>query len=172
MKKNIEIRLPKISDLQMMWEYINKISKERTFIRFQGEEISLKEEEEFLISQIEKIKNHTAVLLMLLIDDKLAGVSGIMLKDKIESHVGVFGITIDEDFRGQGFGYKLMGAVIDEAVKNIPVLEIITLVCYEENQTARKLYEKFGFKEYGNLPKGIKRASGYSNHLLMYKVIK
>ncbi len=168
----IEIRPPKKEDLKIMWEYINDISQEKTFIRFQGEEISQEEEQQYLTAQLEKIKKHLAVQLMLLIDGKLVGLSGIDLGDKIEKHVGLFGITIHKDFRGKGLGSKLMEAVINEAVKNLSQLEIIILAVYEENELAKQMYEKFGFVEYGNLPKGIKRASEYSNHIFMYKVVK
>ncbi len=168
---DIEIRAPKKEDLEIMLDYINELSKEKTFIRFQGEEVSKEEEENYLNSQLEKIKNHQAVQLLLLVDGNLAGLSGINLGEKIEKHLGLFGITIKKEFRGQGLGSKLMQAVIDEAIKNLPDLEIIILACYGENTLAKQMYEKFGFKQYGNLPKGIKRESGYSNHILMYKVV-
>ena len=44
----IIIRYPEKSDLNELWRYINKLSKEKTFVRFQGEEITLKEEEKFV----------------------------------------------------------------------------------------------------------------------------
>ena len=40
MEGKIIFRYPTKKDLKAMWEFINTISKEKTFIRFQGEAIS------------------------------------------------------------------------------------------------------------------------------------
>ena len=42
------IRYPKSDDAVSVWEYINRLSKERTYIRFQGEEISLEKEGKYI----------------------------------------------------------------------------------------------------------------------------
>ena len=102
----------------------------------------------------------------------MIGISGIDLRDKVEKHVGLFGITIAKEFRGKGLGTKFMGMNIDEATKNLPDLEIIILAVYGENDLARKMYQNFGFREYGMLPKGLKRESGYSDHVFMYKTVR
>lgn len=65
-----------------------------------------------------------------------------------------------------------MQTVIDEAIKNLPGLEIIELGVYAENDLAKQMYKKFGFVEYGVLPKGIKKEDGYSDHIFMYKGVK
>ena len=41
--KELIIRYPNKDDAQLMREYINTLSEERTFIRFQGEKVSLEE---------------------------------------------------------------------------------------------------------------------------------
>lgn len=146
--------------------------QERTFIRFQGEQVNKEDEEKYLNSQLERIKSKLTVQLLVFCEGKLIGISGIDMKDKIESHIGLFGITINNDFRGEGIGSMLMKTVIEEAIKNLPMLEIIILAVYAENNLAREMYKNFGFLEYGNLPKGIKRDPSYSDHTFMYKVIK
>lgn len=170
--KEIIIRYPTEDDLEMMWKYINVISKERTFISFQGEEVSLEEEEKYLNSQLEKIAKNRSVLLLVFCDKKLIGISGIEMGDRIEKHIGVFSISIAKDFRREGVGSKLMRLVIDEAEKNIPQLEIITLGVFSNNDLANEVYKKFGFVEYGSLPNGVKLENGYVDHNYMYKVIK
>ncbi len=170
--KEIVIRYPKKLDLNAMWEYINAISKERTFISYQGEEVSIEEEEKFLNTQLESISKNVAILLLATSGGKVIGICGIDAKTRIEKHLGVFGISIAKEFRGEGIGSQLMQLVISEAEKNIPQLEIIILGVFSNNDLAKKMYENFGFKEYGILPKGIKRDSGYSNHIFMYKVVR
>lgn len=34
------------------------------------------------------------------------------------------------------------------------------------------MYKKFGFLEYGSLPKGIKLENGYTNHVYMYRIVR
>lgn len=50
--KNIIIRYPLMSDVNQMRDFMNTVSKEQTFIRFQGEQLSLEEEENYLKGQI------------------------------------------------------------------------------------------------------------------------
>lgn len=170
--KEIVIRYPAKKDLRAMREYINTLSQERTFIRYQGEEVSLEEETKYLDSQLEKISQKRAVLLLVSCEGKLIGISGIDMKDKIEKHIGVLGISIAKDFRGEGIGSKLMELVIEEAEKNLTGLEIITLEVFSNNDLAKEMYQKFRFVEYGNLPKGVKLENGYTDHKYMYKVIR
>lgn len=115
--KDIMIRYPIKKDAQLMWEYINTISKERTFISYQGEEISFEEEKKFLNLQLDKINKNLAVLLLVICDEKVVGISGIEMKSRIERHIGVFGISIAKEFRGEGIGSSLMQHVLDEAEK-------------------------------------------------------
>lgn len=170
--KEIVFRYPTKGDLKSMWEYINAVSKERTFISFQGEEISLEEEENFLKSQLERISNNQSVLILVISEGKVIGISGIDMKTRIEKHIGVFGVSIAKQFRGEGIGSKLVELVIKEAEQNITQLEIITLGVFSNNNLAKEMYKKFGFIEYGSLPKGVKLEDSYVNHDHMYKVVK
>ena len=166
------IRYPQKKDAKLMWEYINTISKERTFISFQGEEISIEDETEFLNSQLEKISKNKAVLLLVFSNDEVIGISGINMSQRIEKHIGIFGISLAKDFRAQGIGTKLMELVFEEAENNLHGLEIVTLGVFDNNPIAKEMYERFGFLEYGNLPKGIILENGYQDHIFMYKTIK
>lgn len=170
--EEIIIRYPIKEDAQLMWEYINTLSKEKTYIRLQGEEVSLEEEEKYLNSQLDKINKNLAVLLLVIVKGKVIGISGIEMKNRIEKHVGGFGISIAKEFRGEGIGSNLIQLVLDEAEKNIPQLETVTLGVFSNNDWAKKMYEKFGFVEYGSLHNGIKLENGYADHVYMYKVIR
>jgi hypothetical protein len=48
----IIIRYPVKGDVEQMRDYINSLSKEQTFIRFQGEKISLGDETKYLNRQL------------------------------------------------------------------------------------------------------------------------
>ncbi|MBI2028930.1 GNAT family N-acetyltransferase [Candidatus Gottesmanbacteria bacterium] len=166
------IRYPKIGDSTLMQDYINTISEEQTFIRFQGEKVTLEHETKFLNDQLEKISKNQAVLFLVFSDQKLIGISGIEMKDRTSKHEGVFGISVAKEFRCQGIGKILMHKVLDEAVEDIPQLKIITLGIFANNPAAFKMYENFGFKEFGRLPEGILHKGKYVDHVYMYKKVR
>ena len=65
-KKGLEIviRYPQKGDKKEMWRYINELSKEKTFVRFQGEEILFDEESKYLNNQLKKIADRKSVTLL------------------------------------------------------------------------------------------------------------
>lgn len=168
---SITVRYPDMQDAKSMWKYINTLSKEKTFIRFQGEEISLEEERKYLVGQLEKISQKTTVLLLAFCNMELIGIAGIDMFDKTEHHVGEFGISISKHFRGEGIGSLLMELTIDEAKKNFPLLEIVTLWVFSNNKVGLEMYRKYGFLEHGNLPGGIKLEGMYVDKVYMHKRI-
>lgn len=165
------IRYPKRTDLQELLRYINELSKEKTFISFQGEEISLKDERTFLNSSIKKIKEGKAILLIAQSNKKIVGISDVRMLTRISAHIGVFGISIAKEFRGEGIGKKLMEAIINESRKNLKNLRMLELECFAGNPVALDLYKSFGFKEYGRLPNGIAHKGNFVDSILMYKEI-
>jgi len=168
----IVICYPMKDDAQVCCDYINALSKEKTFIRFQGEQVNLEYESKYLNTQLEKIIKKQGVTLLAFCSDKLIGHSSVDMKDKTEGHEGVFGISIAKEYRGEGIGKKFMQLVLEEAEKNIPQLRIITLGVFGDNPLAKSIYEKFGFKEYGRLPKGSLHKEKYVDHILMYRNVK
>lgn len=170
--KTVSFRYPTIDDLQILTDFINKASKEKTFISFQGEKFKLEDERKWLEKTIEKIKKKEKIYIMAFIDNQFVGSSDIELAGMIRGHVGIFGIVVDSEFRGHGVGKLLMGLVIKEAIKNIKGLKIITLECFAENKVAIGLYKKMGFVEFGRLPKGLKRKGKFSDQLFMYLKVK
>ncbi|OGG26204.1 hypothetical protein A2960_04470 [Candidatus Gottesmanbacteria bacterium RIFCSPLOWO2_01_FULL_39_12b] len=167
----IIIRYPEKSDLNELWRYINKLSKEKTFVRFQGEEITLKEEEKFVKDTLKKIREKKTIQLLVFHRDHLIGISGIEMYDKVVKHLGLFGISVENEYRSEGIGRQLMRCVIEEAKKHLPDLRIITLSHFAVNSVARKMYDDFGFKEYGKLPKGLFYRENYIDYIFMYKNI-
>jgi len=170
--EQLTIRYPLASDAVALTEYVNALSREQTFVRFQGEEMSLEAEIEFLLDLLERIASRKATQLVALINEQIAGFSGIALKDKIESHEGVFGISISAQYRSRGIGKILMELTLNEAIEQLSELKIVTLGVFETNVLAQKMYQKFGFKEYGRLPKGVKHKNSDPDHVFMYKEVR
>lgn len=170
--RDFEIRYPKKDDAQALCDYINELSQERTYIRFQGESIKVEDEVEFINSQLEKINGGNGVLLVISCKEEIVGCSEVDMKDKTESHEGVLGISISKNIRGEGMGKKFMEEVLREAEKNIPHLKLVTLGVFGDNDIALQMYPKFGFVEYGRLPGGCLHNGAYVDHIHMYKKVR
>ncbi len=169
--RDLVFRYPAENDLRLLQEYINTLSKEKTFILFQGEQVSLEEEKKYLDSQLKAITENKAVQLLAFSEGILAGNTQINLQDKAVKHIGIFGISLAKEFRGEGIGTLLMKEIIKEAVQNLKSLKIITLEFFGNNFIAQKLYKKMGFVEYGNLPKGVTHRGKFVDHIYMYKEV-
>lgn len=166
------IRYPTKNDAQEMCAYINTLSKERTFIRFQGEEVTLEHETQYLNGQLEKIAQKKAIQLLAIINGKLIGIADINMKDRVESHEGVFGISLLKEYRGMGIGRKLMETILKEAERNLEGIRLVTLSVFANNPLAHNFYKKLGFKEYGKLPGGVFHKGEYRDHIYMFREVK
>ena len=165
------VRYPCMDDVEAMRNYINTLSKEQTFIRFQGESQTLTEERKFVRIILNGLKNNTVVYLLAFHGDGLIGSSQIEMKDKAQKHVGLFGISIAKAYRNQGIGKLLMNLVFSEAKLRLPQMRICVLETFRENSVARHMYERCGFQVYGQLPKGLWRKNRYDDDVYMYKNI-
>jgi len=165
------IRYINENDVNGLLNFINEISKEKTFILRQGEQLTLEEEQEFVNKQLKAIKEKIVIHLVIEINKKIVAGAQLNLKRFVNSHVGHMGITILKNYRDQGLGRILINTLINEAVKNLPELKIIDLSVFAINERAKHLYQSVGFTEYGRLPKGIKYKNEYIDEIFMYKVI-
>lgn len=88
-----------------------------------------------------------------------------------ENYAQIFGLAVLEEFRGKGIGEALLKKAVIEAKKEAKKkkirLERIDLLVLEENDAAKKLYEKLGFLRKGILDKELwgKRILVYSKQL-------
>jgi RimJ/RimL family protein N-acetyltransferase len=170
--KDIIIRYPTFEDAEAMAEYINILSDEQTYITFQGEHMSVEDEQNYLKKELQNIKERKAVFLLVFSGEQLIGISGIDLGERTSKHVGMFSISLAKEFRGEGIGRILMETVHNEAERRLPDLKIAYLGLFEGNDLARNMYESFGYKEYGRLPEGIFYKEKYIDHIYMYKKLR
>lgn len=170
--REVALRYPVISDIKAMADYINTLSKEKTFISFQGEQITYEFEEERLTKLLKQIDEKKAIQLLAFCESQLVAISDIIMRERAERHVATFGISVAKDLRGAGLGQKLMQIIIDEALKKIPQLKILLLGCFSDNTAAQNLYRKIGFKKIGSLPGGLMHQDHFDNHIYMYKQVR
>jgi len=165
------VRYPEMSDAEYLLNYINTISREKTFITFQGEQLTLDEEIKYIQKTIDLRTQHKGTTLISVSDDKIIGSAEIDLGNKIEAHIGNLGITIAKAYRGDGIGRQYMESLISEAIKQLPALKIIKLSVFANNPVAILLYKSLGFIEYGNLPEGLIYNNKLVDHIYMYKKV-
>ena len=163
------VRGIRAEDTKDLWRYINAISRERTFNRFQGERISLAFEKKYVQGQLARARKKLSTHLVMYVGKELAGASSVEMSERITAHVAVFGIAVAKKFRGRGLGELLMRTVLKEARARMPQLRIVRLIVDSNNKIGRSLYKKVGFKEYGRLPKAMYRHGRYSDEIGMYK---
>lgn len=98
-----------------------------------------------------ELNNDKCVFRVLVEKDIVIGYYSFYKADN-EGYINNFAVS--KDFRKRGYGSKILQDLITTA-KSLNIYNI-TLEVRESNVTARKLYEKFGFVNYGNRPKFYK----------------
>ena len=147
------------SDAAAMIEFLRISNEETYFMMRYPEEITLTEEEETTI-----LKNWEAqpnkLLLLALIDGEIVGSCGItpVAEHLKTQHRGRFGISVKQAYWGSGIGSLLLQEILSFAKKN--GIKQIELGVYSDNLRAQKLYERFGFTEWGRLPNAYKLKDG------------
>jgi len=99
------------------------------------------------------------------VDDELVGTVAVAVQSGKRSHIGfIWGMFVRESARGQGIGRALVSAVLDVAREEV---EIVELTVVSENAPARRLYESFGFCEYGLEKRSLRQGDRYYDEVLM-----
>ena len=95
----------------------------------------------------------------------MAGIESIGTKYKVR-HRAEYGINILQEYWGLGLGTALTKACI-ECARNAGYVQL-ELNVVAENERAVKLYQNFGFEEFGRNPRGFNsRVSGYQELIYM-----
>lgn len=163
----IVFRTPKLTDAEKMQQFINVLSKEKTYISMQGEQMTLEEEQKFLKSLLKSIKEKKALYIQAWNDQELIGVVDVRNQEKIQKHVAGLGLLVKKEYRNYGIGTELLKIAIKQASASLKDTRIITLQAFSENSRAIHLYQKLGFEEYGILPNGYIQNNQYHDTVLM-----
>ena len=154
--KNINIRAINKSDTKNVAEFldfINSLIEEDTKIYF-NKKFSFKEEKEYVINVLKRVKSKKEVFLIAEEGNRIVGSTSIELGTNREEHVGIFGIAIRNGYRRIGLGKYLIGEILKMAEKQLkPKPKMIRLTVFSNNKPAFYLYKKIGFKVVANVPK-------------------
>jgi RimJ/RimL family protein N-acetyltransferase len=94
------------------------------------------------------------------VDGKAVGMCSVERRGPADEqrHRGNFGIAIRKEHRDRGIGTALISKVLEECKGRF---EVIELTVFSNNDRAKHLYSKFGFKKTGHNPRAVKRGSTY-----------
>ncbi|MCL5970148.1 MAG: GNAT family N-acetyltransferase, partial [Patescibacteria group bacterium] len=165
--REVVVRYPKKEDLDILLEFINKLSKENTYITFSGEEVTREEEEKYLEKVLKELEDGNGATLLGFVDDKLVASAGVTRGGKRREHLGTVGITIHKDFRNEGIGKEILRLLFEEA--KILGLKMVDLKAYSPNCIAINLYKKLGFEEVGKGPGTIRHNDNFVDEVWMIK---
>lgn len=166
------IRHCRRDDVEQLLTFFNTLSKEQTFIMYQGKQLTHEEEEKYVTDFVKKAEKGYGVKLLAFHNDMLIGMGDVTRSTfEAESHIGAFGLMIARDWRGKGLGSFLMDKTLEEAKKYMTELKIIRLGVFKNNPVAENMYKKKGFVQYGNLPNGLLHRGEYVDHVYMYKQV-
>ncbi len=107
------------------------------------------EEERYLVRRYRNLENSALILAL----EGREAVGFLTLQGAHlhrSRHVAQLGIAVRQERWGEGIGRALMDQGLDWAEAN-PVIQKISLMVYEENERAIKIYEDYGFEKEGLL---------------------
>jgi putative acetyltransferase len=109
--------------------------------------------------------------LVAVVGDRVVGMLGLHTfpNKPRRRHVGTFGISVHDDWQGQGVGTALLRAGLDLA-DNWLNLTRMTLEVYADNEPAIRLYQKFGFEREGTLRQDAFRDGQYIDSIVMARL--
>ena len=175
--REVEIWEPTIERLDDLLEFVNRLVAEDSFLSLTGEPKKIEEERLWLKGNIENIKAGKTIFIWAIYqkskfsnEKKIIGQCDLVRGGSRDPHIGTIGLMVDKDFRGEGIGRFLIEYILKQA-KKIPGLKIVKLHIFDDNEVAKSLYQKLGFKEFARLPNGFYRKEKYTDALQMYKNI-
>lgn len=100
----------------------------------------------------------------------LLGIAGFYIQPgpKHRHKGALWGMYVRPEGRGAGIGARLVAAVVEHARDRV---ELIQLSVISDNPAARRLYERFGFEQYGIEKRAAKYRGRYHDDVLMAKML-
>jgi len=164
--KTAVVRQAKLSDAENILNCIKTYIPTSIYIPKLENEIKLTvdQEKEWVNSFI---INDNSLLLVAEYEGKIIGnIDLTRSRRKIMEHTAVIGIGMLQEWQNIGLGTALLSAIIEWA-KNNPILELIWLQVYTENESGLNLYRKMEFVENGIIQNFFKKDNKYFHNLTM-----
>ena len=165
--KTVIIRKPTTNDAKGIINLISSADKETKFLAREPEEFDITEEQEKeFITNI--LRDNDMEWFIAEYQGEITGQGsvGLVKKYKRYRHRAEVSVVVSKDCWGLGIGGKLMEQCIDWCKKKgITQIELSVIA---DNKRAVKMYEDFGFRQTGVIPKAVRYSDGkYADEKLM-----
>lgn len=164
--KLVTIRQAEIDDAEQLLNCIKKYIPQSEYVPKLEQEINLSiEQKKEWINAF--LTSNNSLLLVAEYDSEIIGNIDLNgSRRKIMEHTAVIGMGMLKEWRNAGLGVGLLHSTIEWAKQN-PVLELIWLQVYKENELGLHLYRKMGFEESGIIKDFFKLDNKYFDNLTM-----
>lgn len=165
--KSIVFRLLSESDLHQLTDYINILSQEDTYISFSGETFDLDTERKKIAGWVQEMENDNLVWIVSYHSDELISSASVIRETRRSKHVGTIALSVKKGFREEGIGSKMLD-LLEEAGKQMQ-LRMLELTVFSNNERARHVYAKHGYREVGSIPEKLLYRGKYIDEVVMIK---
>lgn len=165
-EKTVVIRQAELSDAENLLNCIKTYIPTSKYIPKLESEIKLtvEQEKEWINSFL--IYDNSLLLVAEYEGEIIGNIDLTGSRRKIMEHTAVIGMGMLQKWQNIGLGTALLSAIIEWA-KNNPILELIWLQVYTENESGLNLYRKMGFVENGIIQNFFKQDNRYFHSLTM-----
>ena len=170
--KKVTLRVLRWEDLDTLLQFINSLVDEKkgstktTLYTGFDRRVTREEEAEWLAQTLVAIEGERVVNIVADIDGKIIANGDVTRGSyKDTHHHGHLGLTMISKYRGQGIGRRMIETLVRESRK--AGLRTLDTEFLAENETARRAYEKAGFKQAGIIPHKVFRNGRYFDGLVM-----
>lgn len=170
-QKTVLIRHAAAADAEKLLECIKIYIPQSDYIPKLEQEITLTVEQER--EWINSFLSHDQSLLLVAEHEGqiIGNIDLTASRRKMMEHTAVIGMGMQKEWRNSGLGTALLSTAINWARQN-PILELLWLQVYTENEAGLNLYRKMGFEDSGIIPNFFKRENTYYDNLTMILSVK
>ncbi len=169
--KTCTLRSVEPEDAERMIAYMKIMLGETRYLLRAPEEFDYTVEEEAEVLRRRR-DDPRALMILAEVDGEIAATSDVMPmgQKRRTLHRATLGMSVRQDYWGQGIGSAMMERLIAHAGRS--GFEQIELEVVSANRRAISLYVKYGFQVYGTRPHGMKYPDGtYADDYLMVKML-
>lgn len=170
--QKVTLRVLRWEDLDGLLLFINSLvlekqgdSRSSLYTGF-DRKVTRDEEAEWLAQTLVAIERGETINMVADIDGRLIANGEVLCgRYKDTLYHGHLALTLISKYRGQGIGHKMIDALVRESRR--AGLRSLDAEFLAENEAARRVYEKVGFKQAGIIPRKVFRGGKYFDGLIM-----
>jgi len=170
--KKVTLRVLRWEDLDALLQFINNLvdekqgNKKSTLYTGFDRKVTREQETDWLAQTLVAIEGEDVINVVADIGEKIIANGDVTRGGyKDTHHHGHLGLTMISKYRGRGIGRRMIEMLIRESRK--AGLRPFDTEFLAENETARRAYEKAGFKQAGIIPHKVFRNGEYFDGLVM-----